>query len=724
MPDFQYTRDSDGVAVITWDVPQAGMNTMSWESMREMSSLFERAFSDERVKGIVLTSGKPDFSGGMDLDALARVRDRASGDKARSVFESVMSYHRTFRRIELAGGDPKEGRPGKPIAAALPGTGVGIGYEIPICCHRIIAADNPKAVIGLPEIKVGLFPGAGGTTRMVRRLGLAAAAPLLLKGSTLAPRKALGAGTIDEVAEPGRLLERAREWVLSAGPEDTVKPWDRKGYRMPGGAPYTAQGYMSFVGACAMVSGNTSGVYPAANALMSAIYEGALVPFEKALEVEARWFTKVLLDPSSTNMIQTLFLDKKSLERRARRPAGAKKSELRKVGVVGAGMMGSGIALVSARAGLQVELIDRDGAAAERGKESAAGILDKLVKRKRMESDAARRILDSISPGQDFGNLDGADLVIEAVFEDPAVKAEVISGIDGAAGCVIASNTSTLPISGLAEACRSPDRFLGMHFFSPVDRMLLVEIIRGKATAESSVARALEFAARIRKTPIVVNDARFFYANRCIIPYINEGIRMVGEGVSPVLVENAARQCGMPVGPLQLVDETSIDLAVSIAKATRRALGDEYAHGDADEVIFGLASDGRLGRKSKAGFYNYDESGRRSGIWPGLEERFPRQDPQPAVPSVRNRLLLVQALEAVRTLEEGVLTEVREGDVGAVLGWGFAPWSGGPFSWLDMMGSQAALAMCDDMKSRHGARFEAPELLRRKAAGGERFTSH
>ncbi len=723
MADFHYDRDADGAAVISWDVPRARMNTMSLESMEEMAGLFEKAFSDSRVKGIVLTSGKPDFSGGMDLRALAQMRDRAESGEARDVFNTVMRIHRILRGIELAGGHPKDGRRGKPVVAALPGICVGIGYEIAVACHRIIVADSPRAVIGLPEIKVGLFPGAGGTTRLVRRLGVEAAAPLLLKGLTPSPAAALGAGTVDEIAEPGKLLERAREWALRAGADDVIKPWDRKGARMPGGRPYDAGGYMSFVGVCAMVSGGTACVYPAVNALMSAIYEGALAPFDKALEIEARWFTKALLDRSSANMVRTLFVSKKALEKGVRRPAAAKTADLRRIGVVGAGMMGSGIAFVAARAGMEVVLIDRDAEAAARGKNSVKALLDRQPGSKRAQEDKARRILERISAGEDFQKLRDADLVIEAVYEDPAVKAEVISRIDSAADCVIASNTSTLPISGLADACRSPDRFLGMHFFSPVDRMMLVEVIRGKTTADPAVALSLDFVARIRKTPIVVNDARFFYANRCIIPYLNEGIRMVGEGVSPALVENAAKHSGMPVGPLQLIDETSIDLAVSIAEATRWALGPAYAHEDADRVISELASIGRLGRKSNSGFYDYDDSGKRTGIWPGLKERFPVRDSQPAAEDVKNRLLMIQTLEAVRAFEEGVLTDVREGDVGAVLGWGFAPWSGGPFSWLDMMGAGSAAAMCDELRKRHGARFKVPDLLRRKAAAGERFTA-
>ena len=725
MSDFHYHRDSDGVALISWAVPEARLNTMTLESLHELADLFAAAFSDTKVKGVVLTSGKADFSGGMYLDALQKIRNSESSASGDRIFATVMGFHRIFRRIEMGGANHAEGTAGKPVIAALPGTGVGIGYEIPLACHRIMTADNPKAVIGLPEIKVGLFPGAGGTTRLVRRLGISGAAPFLLKGTLLAPQKALASGLIDEVTAADELVEKARQWVLGASSGDVVKPWDQKGYRIPGGSPYDPKGYMTFMGLCAMVSGNTLGLYPAANAMMSAIYEGAQVPFDAALEIEARWFSKLLMEPASVNMVQTLFLDKRNLEKGAGRPAVVKKAKIKKIGIVGAGMMGSGIAMVSARAGLDVALIDQNIKAAGQGKGKAAALLEARVKRQRMSKTEAQQILDRITPSDSFDVLKEADFVIEAVFEDLAVKADVLSRIEATSDCILASNTSTLPISGLAKSCRSPDRFLGVHFFSPVDRMQLVEVIRGRKTADVAVALALDYVGRIRKTPIVVNDARFFYANRCIIPYLNEGIRMVGEGVQPALVENAARQCGMPIGPLQLVDETSIELAVSIAKATKAALGSKYHHEDADRVIFKLASFGRLGRKSNAGFYEYSDTGQRQGFWPELRDHFPIATPQPAVELLRNRLLLIQAIEAVHALDEGVLIDVREGNVGAVLGWGFAPWSGGPFSWLDgLLENQLALPLCESLSRQYGERFKAPAGLINKAKRKDRFTSH
>ena len=718
MADFHYATDADGVALITWDVPDRSMNVMSLAGFEELDAHIDRALADETVTGIVITSGKKDFAGGMDLNVIARMKQEAGDDPARGLFEGIMSMHAILRKIERAGMDERN-RGGKPIAAALPGTALGIGLEVPLACHRIFAADNPRAKIGLPEIMVGIFPGGGGTTRLVRKMGAMAAAPFLLEGKLSDPKKAKAAGLIDEVAEDP--VAAAKAWVLS-GPS-IVKPWDEKGYKMPGGAPYTPQGFMTFVGASAMVNGKTKGVYPAARALLSAVYEGALVPFDTAIRIEARWFTHVLMNPSSTAMIRSLFINKEALEKGAARPEDIPDQKVQKLGILGAGMMGAGIALVAAQAGIEVVLIDQQQEAADKGRAYAESYMDKGIRRGKATPEKKAEVLGRIKATTDYAALAGADLVVEAVFEDPAIKAEVTGQIEGAIGpdCIIATNTSTLPITDLAKATSRPNAFIGIHFFSPVEKMMLVEIIRGRQTGDRAVAKALDFVRQIRKTPIVVNDARFFYANRCIIPYLNEGIRMVGEGVTPALIENAARLVGMPLGPLQLVDETSIDLGVKIARATRAAMGDAYPDGAVDEVLFWLADEGRLGRKAKAGFYAYDEAGKRIGLWEGLAARYPSAAPQPDLTEVQHRLLFAQVLEAVRALEAGVLMDIREGDVGAILGWGFAPWSGGPFSWLDMIGAAKAVELCDGLAARHGDRFQAPALLCEMAERGERF---
>lgn len=718
MTDFTSAMDADGVVTLTWDVASKSMNVMSTEAFALLSDLVDAALADPAAKGIIITSGKKDFAGGMDLNVIARMR--AGG--AEAIFDGVMNMHKVLRKIELAGMDPKTKKGAKPIVAALPGTALGIGLELPLSCHRIIAADNPKAKIGLPEIMVGIFPGGGGTTRLVRKLGAMMAAPFLLEGKLCSPKEAKAAGLIDEVVAPEDLLKRAKEWVLAAQPAELVKPWDDKGYKMPGGTPYHPAGFMTFVGANAMVHGKTMGVYPAAKELLGAVYEGALVPFDLALKIEARHFTALLMNPYSTAMIRSLFINKEALEKGANRPKVADQT-VKKVGVIGAGMMGAGIAYVSSNAGIEVVLIDSTQEAADRGKSYSEGLLDKGMAKKKVTPEKKAEVLGRILATTDYAALQGCDLIVEAVFEDPKVKAEVTAKVEAVVGkdCIFATNTSTLPISGLAKASQRPEQFIGIHFFSPVDKMMLVEIIRGKATGDVAVAKALDYVRQIKKTPIVVNDARFFYANRCIIPYINEGIRMVAEGVEPVLVENAAKLVGMPLGPLQLVDETSIDLGVKIAKATKAAMGDAYPDGAVDEVLFWMADQGRMGKKSNAGFYAYDAAGKREGLWDGLAARFPVAKDQPDLATVQHRLLMAQVLEAVRALEEGVLTDIREGDVGAILGWGFAPWSGGPFGWLDILGAARAVEICDGLTKAQGARFTAPKMLRDMAAKGATF---
>lgn len=721
MTDFTMTKDAEGVATLTWDVADKSMNVMSFEGLAQLDSLMDDALADEAVKGIIITSGKDSFAGGMDLNLLAKMKKDAGDDPARGLFEGTMKMHGLLRKIELAGMDRKTKKGGKPVAAVLPGTAAGIGLELPLATHRIFAANNPKAKIGLPEILVGIFPGAGGTTRLVRKLGLMGASSLLLEGKMLAPDKAKSAGVIDVVSDDP--MAEARAWVLNASDADIVKPWDAKGYKMPGGAPYHPAGFMNFVGASAMVNGKTKGAFPAAKAMLSAVYEGALVPFDTALKIEARWFTNILMNPSSTAMIRSLFLNKEALEKGAVRPKDVPDQRVKKLGVLGAGMMGAGIALVSAQAGIEVVLIDRDQEAADRGKDYTATFMDKGIARKKATPEKKEAVLAKITATPDVALLAGCDLIIEAVFEDPAVKAEITQRVEAVIpqDCIFASNTSTLPISDLAKASSRPEQFIGIHFFSPVEKMLLVEIIKGAQTGDRAVAKALDYVQQIRKTPIVVNDARFFYANRCIIPYGNEATRMVTEGIAPALIDHAAQQMGFPVGPIQLGDETSVDLAVRIMKATKAAMGNAYPGSEADNLIVWMEDEGRLGRKSKAGYFDYDDKGKRLGYWKGIHDKYPLAEEQPDLIEVQERLMFAQVLEAVRALEEGVLEDIREGDVGAILGWGFAPWSGGPFSWLDILGTPYAAERCDALQAKFGDRFACPPLLREMAAKGQSF---
>ncbi len=721
MTDFKYDVDADGIAIITWDAEGKSMNVLTREAFGLVEEYIDRALGDDAVKGVVITSGKKDFAGGMDLNVLATIREESGENPAQGLFDFTMNGHRILRKLERAGMDAKTNKGGKPIACAINGTCAGIGTEIALACHYRSMTDNPKAKIGLPEILLGIFPGGGGTIRYSRMVGAVNAAPVLLEGKMLDPKKAKSASLVDEVAADP--LESARQWVLNAKDADIVKPWDQKGYKMPGGAPYHPAGFMNYVGASAMVHGKTQGAFPAAKALLSAVYEGALVDFDTALRIEARWFTHVLMNPSSSAMIRSLFINKQALEKGAVRPKGIEDQTVKKIGVLGAGMMGAGIALVSAQAGMEVVLIDRDQDAADKGKAYSATYMDKGIKRGKATPEKKEALLAQITATADLEALKGCDLIIEAVFEDPSVKAEMTKKVEAIIpeNCIFASNTSTLPITSLAEASVRPEQFIGIHFFSPVEKMFLVEIIKGEKTGDRAVAKALDYVRQIRKTPIVVNDARFFYCNRCIIPYINEGARMITEGVSPVLIDNAARQLGFPVGPIQLTDETSIDLGAKIARATKAAMGDAYPESPADDLIFWMEEQGRLGRKANAGFFDYDDKGKRVEYWKGLAEKYPQAAEQPDLIEVQERLMFAQVLEAVRALEEGVLMDIREGDVGAVLAWGFAPWSGGPLSWLDIIGTPYAAERCDQLAQAYGDRFACPPLLREMAEKGQTF---
>ena len=549
------------------------------------------------------------------------------------------------------------------------------------------------------------------------------AAPFLLEGKMLSPSKMKLAGVIDELTEESDLLSRAKAWVLDATDADCIKPWDDKSYKMPGGGPYHPNGYMTFAGASVMVNSKTQGAFPAAKTLLSAVYEGAQVPFETALKIEARWFTKILMNPSSESMIRSLFINKEALEKGAVRPKDIPNQKVEKIGILGAGMMGAGISYVSALAGIKVVLLDMKEEDAQKGKVHAENLLNVGLKRKKIDEKKKSAVLDLICPTTKFEDLKDCDLIVEAVFEDPAVKAEVTKKAEAIIdkNCIFASNTSTLPITSLASASERPEQFIGIHFFSPVDKMLLVEIIKGSVTGDVAVAKALDYVRQIKKTPIVVNDARFFYANRCIIPYVNEGAMMVSEGITPASIENAAKQLGFPLGPLQLTDETSIDLGVKIIRATRAAMGNEYPEKNGDEVSFKLFEEGRLGRKTNAGFYDYDEKGKRTHLWNGLNETWPVKKLQPKFEEIKNRLMLSQVLEAVKAFEEGVLEDIREGDVGAILGWGFAPWSGGPFGWVDMVGVQNVVNICNTLSESEGQRFVAPKILLDMAKNNETF---
>jgi 3-hydroxyacyl-CoA dehydrogenase / enoyl-CoA hydratase / 3-hydroxybutyryl-CoA epimerase len=700
---IKYSVDRDGVALLVIDVPNRPMNVLTPEFMAELELVIGRAAGDENVKGVVIGSGKSSFIAGADLKDLVGVFAR--GQTAAEIYDFARSFSALFRKLETCG---------KPLVAAINGTALGGGLELALACHHRVALDNPKTRLGLPEVQVGLLPGAGGTQRLPRMIGIEKALPLIVEGTHLEPAKAHALGIVEELAgSEEELLAKARQWILEHG--DPVQPWDKKGFKFPGGAgasrPATAQTFM--VGT-ALVAQKTMHNYPAPIAILSCVYEGSIVPIDKALDIESQYFVELLTGPVARNMIRTLFVDKGAADKLVRRPKDVEKVPVRKLGVLGAGMMGAGIAYVSAVAGMEVVLLDTDQANAEKGKGYSKSLLEKRVGRGKMGAAQAEEVLGRILPTTDYAELDGCELVIEAVFEDREIKRNVTSRTEAVIpeSSIFASNTSTLPITGLAEASVRPANFIGIHFFSPVDKMPLVEIIVGKQTGETAIARALDYVQQIRKTPIVVNDSRGFYTSRVFGTYVKEGVAMLAEGVKPALIENAAKMAGMPVGPLAVSDEVTLDLSYKIMKQTRKDLGEAYQPHPADAVITRFHDElKRLGKRYGAGFYAYPEGGRKH-LWPGLAEIYPPAAEQPDVEAVKKRLLYIQSLETARCLEEGVVTDPADADVGSIFGWGFPAWTGGTASLIDTVGIEAFLAECDRMADAFGEHYRPSEWLR------------
>ena len=716
MSDFSYDIGSDNIAIIKWDVPNKKLNVLTLEGIKEIEEIIDALLGIQDLKGVIITSNKDDFSAGMDLNVLANLQDETKSKE--EIYKFIMRAHNFLRKIELGGMDLKTKKGGIPFVWACPGLSAGIATEIGLACHYRIASDQKNTKIGLPEILVGLFPGAGGATRVSRMLGLMSSAPILMEGRMFTAQRAKSIGLIDEVSNSSDLIENSKKWILSSTKEDIIKPWDKKGFKIPGGGPYHPSGFMTFVGASAMLSAKTKNVYPAAKYLLSAIYEGALTTFDNALKIEARWFTKILAEKSTKNMIRTLFINKSALEKGLKRPqVNIKGSKLNELGVVGAGMMGAGIAYVAALNEINVSLIDKDIETSKKGIFKIDKILSTAIKRGKITEEKKKQILGRINPSHLYQDLKNADLVIEAVFEDIDIKEKVLKRIQNNVNkdTIIASNTSTLPISDLAKSIDKKDNFIGIHFFSPVHKMNLVEIIKGRNTNENSISTAFDFVRKIKKTPIIVNDARGFYANRCIIPYINEGMLMIEEGVLPQIIENAALQLGMPLGPLQLIDEISIELAISIARQTKKAVGSDNLMNRIETVLTVMEKAKRFGKKSNSGFYVYNENGKRDGFWEGLTKNFKSLDVQPDFNIVKDRLALIQCLEAVRALENNVLLDIREGDVGAILGWGCIPWAGGPFGWMDLKGSNWVYNKCEEFSLKFGKRFSAGSTLKKLA---------
>jgi 3-hydroxyacyl-CoA dehydrogenase/enoyl-CoA hydratase/3-hydroxybutyryl-CoA epimerase len=720
--NFTVDVDNAGIALLTWNMPARSMNVIDMAVLEELSALVERVVADAAIKAVVLTSGKDTFCAGADLAMLENISrsfaewaaaDGESAAMAR-LFDEIRKFSLLFRRIETCG---------KPWVAALNGTALGGGFELALACHHRIATDNARTRLGLPEIKVGLFPGGGGTQRVARLMPPAEALQFLLKGEQVSANRAKTLKLIDAMVPAAELIKAAKEWITASG---TAKaPWDHENFRPPGGPVYSKAGMAVFAAANAIYRRETYDNYPAARAIMQVVYEGLQLPMDQALRIETRHFINVLRSPQAVAMMRSLFLSVQDINKGARRPAGVAPRPPKRVGIIGAGFMGAGIAYVGALAGLEVVLVDRDPETAEAGKAHSEKLMNEQVGRGRATAAERDALLARIEPTADFVALKACDLVIEAVFEDRAVKEEVIARVQNVIGdkAVFGSNTSTLPITSLAETLKDRTRFIGIHFFSPVERMGLVEIIMGKETGDAALAAALDFVRAIRKTPIVVNDARGFYTSRVVGTYLREGHLMLADGVPPAMIENVGRMAGMPVGPLALNDEVAVDLAWKILKATAADLGESAVDPRQRALLEEMVEKrGRYGRKNGKGFYDYPQNGPKR-LWPGLADLQPHKlDPDSLdVTTLKQRLLAIQALESVRCIEEGVVTDMREADVGSILGFGFAPFTGGTISYIDGIGAKAFVDLCNRLAKADGERFKPPALLVDMAKKGETF---
>jgi len=682
----------DGILVATMDLPGRPINVVGEPLMQDLAAAIEKLV-EPTVKGLVLTSAKADFCAGGDIDRMSK------WTRPEQPFEATMAMKAVLRTLELQG---------KPVVAAINGHALGGGLELALACHARFAIDDSRLKIGQPEVKLGLLPGGGGTVRLPRLVGIQQALQIMAEGIDLSPQKALGMGLVTGLArDRDDLMAQARAWI-AANPK-AKQPWDAPKFRFPGGdsrAPAVAQ--MFAVGP-SMASVKSCGNYPAVTHIMSAVFEGGLLDFDNASVVESRYFAACAMSVESRNMINTLWYQLNAIKKGASRPVGVPASKVTKLGILGAGMMGAGIANVSAKVGIEVVLLDTTQEAADLGKAYSQGLLDKAVKRGRSTPDQRDALLARITPTTDFASLAGCDLVIEAVFEDRAIKAEVTRRAEAqlSEGAVFASNTSTLPITGLAQASVRPGRFLGLHFFSPVEKMPLVEIIVGKETGDEALARGFDFVLQIGKTPIVVNDSRGFYTSRVFATYVMEGIAMLAEGVHPRSIEAAGLQAGMPMPPLALQDEVSLSLALDVADQTKKDLaaqGRAYAEHPGMRAVRQMCEIGRVGKKAGQGFYDWTDDGKQ--LWPGLGRLFPAASQQPAQKDLIDRLMFAQANEAARCLEEGVLRSVADANVGSIFGWGFAPFQGGALQFVNAMGAPAFVARARELAAAHGPRFE------------------
>ncbi|QND66853.1 3-hydroxyacyl-CoA dehydrogenase [Mesorhizobium loti] len=719
--NFTLDIDADGIALVTWDMPGRSMNVFTEEAMRELNAIVDHVAADAAIKGAVITSGKDTFSGGADITLLQKMLTTFAAEKGKdaekatkALFDNAGMMTGLFRKLETCG---------KPWVSAINGTCMGGAFELSLACHGRIAADSDKVKMALPEVKIGIFPGAGGTQRVPRLTDQQQALQMLTSGQTLSPQKAKSMGLIHEIAEPARLVEAAKAMIRNG--LKPVAPWDEKGFKLPGGQIYSPAGFNLWPPAIAILRRETYGNYPAAAAILKCVYEGLLVPFDTALRIEQRYFTEIMQTKEAAAMIRSLFVSLQELNKGARRPAGVPETKFKKIGILGAGFMGAGIAYVTAKAGIPVVLLDRDLESATKGKAHSDSLISDQVKKGRAKPEDKDKLLSLITPTADYAHLAGCDLVVEAVFEDSAVKKSATEQAEAVLkpSAIFASNTSTIPITGLAKNSARPKNFIGIHFFSPVDKMMLVEIILGKKTGDKALATAIDFVRAIKKTPIVVNDTRGFYVNRCVLRYMSEAYKMLIEGVPAPMIENAAKAAGMPVGPLALTDETAIDLAQKIMKQTIRDLGDKAVDPKQMALINAMVDDhGRFGRKNGKGFYDYPAKPAKKKLWPGLKDLYPQLAPEKVdYEELQQRLLVTIALEAARVMEEGIVTDPREADVGSILAFGFAPYTGGTLSYIDGIGAKTFVKIAKNLQKKYGAEFKAPKLLLDMAEKGESF---
>ena len=695
---FEFEVGADGIGILSINQVNNPTNLFSTEFITSYIELANKVVADKEIKGMILTSGRSMFMPGADLREL-----QTMGDDPQKTFDGTMQMHQSLRALETAG---------KPFVAAINGTAMGGGLELCLTCHHRIVLNSVKIKLGFPEAKVGLLPAGGGNSKVPYLMGIQNSLMYLLQGKEVRPAQALKDGLIDDLAESQEeLIQKAKDWIL-ANP-NPVQPWDNKKHRVPGGDVWSANGVQTLVGAAGNLGKMAHGNYPAQNYIMKVIHDGLPITIDRALEIEARYFIKLLASKEAKNMIRTGFMELQKAKKGIARPKTEPKYEIKKLGILGAGMMGAGIAYVSAKAGMDVVLKDVSQEGADKGKAYSKAILDKAISKNRSTPEKAEALLSKIEATTDPASMKDCDLVIEAVFEDPKLKAIVTAETEAVLGAdkVYASNTSTIPITELAKASSRPDNFIGIHFFSPVEKMPLVEIIVGEKTEAKAIAAAVDYTVAIGKIPIVVNDSRGFYTSRCFGTFVSEGSFMVEEGVPAAMVENIAKADGMAVGPLAVIDEVTLTLGLHVYESDPTPNKPEFQERSYKMQKDLVDNHGRKGKKWGAGFYDYPK-GLPKKLWPGLADKYNSNVDYLDKETVGKRILHRQAIEAFKCLEEGVLNSVVDGDLGSVLGWGFPIFTGGALSYIDFVGMQQFVAECDDFTSRFGARFTVPDDLR------------